>query len=373
MSHRPFIGLCAFLLTASAGFAQAPKADPDVLIFTNGDKLVGHLESAAGGSVTFKSDMIGEIKVDWAKIKELHAAGKFAVIPKGVKVVHKNESPIPQGTVAMADQKLEVGSTPPQTLPVGNVANVVPEADFEKAVNDNHNILHDWTGAITAGASLVQATQDSRTFTGAVNLIRAVPTENWLNPRSRTLLDFTASYGTVSQPGSPTLKTEIYHADAERDEYFSPRAFGFGQADFDHNFSQGLDLQQTYSGGIGWSVLKTANQTLDLKASMSYINQQFSPSMTAATLNQSLIGSTFGEAYMRKVMHGIVFTQKLAATPAWNNTNAYSGIASAGLALPAYKRLSVSLNATDAFINDPPVGFKKNSFQYTLGLTYSLK
>ena len=373
MSHRPFIGLCAFVLAVSAGFAQAPKADPDVLIFTNGDKLVGHLVSAAGGSVTFKSDMLGEIKVDWAKIKELHTSEKFAVIPKGVKVVHKNEAPIPQGTLAVADQKIEVGSTPPQTVPVGNVANLVPQEAFHKAVTDNHNFLHNWAGAITAGASLVQATQDSRTFTGAINLVRAVPPENWLDPRSKTLVDFTASYGTVSQPGSPTLKTEIYHGALERDEYFSPRAFGFGQADFDHNFSQGLDLQQSYSGGIGWSVIKSANETLDLKASMSYINQQFSQAAGAPNLNQSLIGSTFGEAYMRKVIHGIVFTQKLAATPAWNNTNAYSGIASAGLALPAYKRLSVSLNATDAFINDPPVGFKKNSFQYTLGLTYSLR
>ena len=42
------------------------------------------------------------------------------------------------------------------------------------------------------------------------------------------------------------MKTSIYHADAERDEYFSPAVFAFGQAQYDHNFSQGLDLQQTY-------------------------------------------------------------------------------------------------------------------------------
>jgi hypothetical protein len=28
---------------------------------------------------------------------------------------------------------------------------------------------------------------------------------------------------------------------------------------------------------------------------------------------------------------------------------------------------------TDAFLNDPPPGFQKNSFQLTLGLTYSLR
>ena len=32
----------------------------------------------------------------------------------------------------------------------------------------------------------------------------------------------------------------------------SPRSlFAFGEATFDHNYSQGLSLQQTYNGGIG--------------------------------------------------------------------------------------------------------------------------
>src|ERR1700722_14422843 len=76
----------------------AAKPEPDVLIFSNGDKLVGHLVSSPGGSVTFNSDMLGEIHADWAKIKELRSSTKFAVIRKGVKVRHKDESGIPQGT-----------------------------------------------------------------------------------------------------------------------------------------------------------------------------------------------------------------------------------------------------------------------------------
>src|SRR6266566_3733823 len=54
----------------------------------------------------------------------------------------------------------------------------------------------------------------------------------------RTKLDFAASYGTVKQPDTPLVKTEIYHANAERDEYFSASVFAFAQAAFDHNFSQ---------------------------------------------------------------------------------------------------------------------------------------
>ena len=36
------------------------------------------------------------------------------------------------------------------------------------------------------------------------------------------------------------MKTSIYHADGERDEYFTPHLYGLGAVAFDHNFSQGL-------------------------------------------------------------------------------------------------------------------------------------
>src|ERR1700676_3021334 len=80
--------------------AQASNPEPDVLVFTNGDKLAGQFIRSTGASVTFKSDMLGEIHVDWTKLKELHTAKKVAVIQKGVRVDKANESTIPQGTIA---------------------------------------------------------------------------------------------------------------------------------------------------------------------------------------------------------------------------------------------------------------------------------
>ena len=62
----------------------------------------------------------------------------------------------------------------------------------------------------------------------------------------------------LSQPNTPTVKTSIYHAGGERDEYFGARVYGFGSVSFDHNFSQDLELQQTYGGGVGWTVIKAS-------------------------------------------------------------------------------------------------------------------
>jgi Protein of unknown function, DUF481 len=60
-------------------------------------------------------------------------------------------------------------------------------------------------------------------------------------------------------------------------------------------------------------------------------------------------------------------------TPAFNNTNAYSAEATAGLVFPIYKRLGFSVGTLDDFLNDPAAGSKKNSFQFTAGVSYTLK
>jgi hypothetical protein len=366
------VAACGNALLCAQSPGAAPKPAPDVLIFTDGEKLIGRLESAKGDSIVFKSDMAGEVTVAWSKIQELRTSHPFAVIGKNVKLGrHKDVSQVPEGNVVMTDRKIAVQSAAgvPPTVPVADAAFVVAQPDFEKAINHEAGFLQDWRGTVTAGASLVQATQDARTFTGGIALARTDPAESWLNPSNRTLFDFSASYGKVSQPGLPDIKTAIYHGDAEQDKYVSPRVFVFGQAAFDHNYSQGLDLQQMYGGGLGWTAYKTGAAELDVKAAMSYIHQSFSESAS----NQSLVGSTFAEIYTRKFQHGILLNEQISATPAWNDTSAYFATGSISLTLPVHKRLAVSIGSLDTFLNDPPPGFRKNSFQFTAGLTYALK
>ena len=258
--------------------APPPKPEPDVLIFANGEKLIGQLKSAKGGSLTFKSDMAGEVTVDWSKVQELRTSHPFAVITKNLKIVkHGDVSQVPEGNLSMTGQKivLERAGAAPSSIPVADLAFVLEQPDFEKAISHEGGFLQDWSGAITAGLSLVESTQEARTFTGGISLVRAEPTASWLNPSSRTLFDLSGSYGTLTQPGTSEIKTDILHGNAERDQYFSPRMFGFGQAAFDHNFSQGLDLQQSYGGGLGWTVIKTTAAEFDLKGSVDYIRQSF--------------------------------------------------------------------------------------------------
>jgi hypothetical protein len=171
-------------------------------------------------------------------------------------------------------------------------------------------------------------------------------------------------------------KSAIYHADAERDEYLSPRFFGLGQVAFDHNFAQDLDLQEIFGGGIGWTALKTPRQEADLKATIQYEKQQF---ISDSSANQNLIGSTISASY---VFHHklVTYTQGVAFIPAFNNPHAYSADETNTLAFPTYKNFSFSVGTLDSYLNDSPSAIsltqppvKRNSFQFTMGLTYAIK
>jgi hypothetical protein len=190
-------------------------------------------------------------------------------------------------------------------------------------------------------------------------MVRAMPTVSFLPSRDKTSFDLQETYGKLTSPvipppSTPTpaavTETSIFHADAERDEYFSARFFALGQTAFDHNYSQGLNLQQIYGGGIGWTTIKDARQELDLKATIQYEKQLFQ----TASNNDNLIGSTISETYHRTLARKLALSEFANIIPSFNIPNAYSANVSGTLTLPVYKRLAVSFTATDNYLNNPP-------------------
>src|ERR1700729_2010880 len=98
--------------------AGQAKPDPDVLLFLDGERLTGHFVKSSGTSLTFKSDVLGEITVDWSKVKELQSSAKVAVLPKNAKLRQRADaSSIPQGTLSMQDQQLHLSGAPAPTQP----------------------------------------------------------------------------------------------------------------------------------------------------------------------------------------------------------------------------------------------------------------
>ena len=376
--------LAVVAIAATSAHAQekpAPKPAPDVIVFTNGGQLSGTLERGVGNSIVFKSDMAGEITVSLDKVKELRASGNFALLRNNVPLT---KTPVHPGTVGYADGNVTVSAPeqPAETVPVKEVGYLIDEKTYEQQLGQHAGFFTDWNGTINGGATLVRSSTNINTYTAGVALIRSIPTVPYLPPRNRTTFDLQETYGKQTQVfPTPEIvtKTNIFHADGERDQYFSPKFYALVETSFDHNYSQGLSLQAVYGGGIGWTAVKSAKQQLDLKVDLHYETQQYQtnseiiidPALQPTT--QKLIGSTFSEVYHRNLPHGIVFTELANVLPAWNDENDYSANGSIGLVMPVFKRFSLNFTTTDNFLNDPAPGYQKNSYQFVTGVTYKLR
>ena len=233
--------LLSLLAFAPFAYPQAPAAAPakpapapstDVLIFANGDRLTGKLDSVTGGNVVFNSDMAGTVTISIDKIKELKSGAEFALLRKGDL---PGKTHVPEGSVEVAEGKLTITPSPnepPAVVPAADVNYLIDRASFDKQMSHHAGFLTGWSGKITGGANIERSTTTGTTFYAGLNLVRAIPTVPWMLPRNRTIVNVNEAYGKLSTPVIPptvpatpasVVITNIFHADAERDEYFNPR------------------------------------------------------------------------------------------------------------------------------------------------------
>jgi hypothetical protein len=89
-----------------------------------------------------------------------------------------------------------------------------------------------------------------------------------------------------------------------------------------------------------------------------------------------LIAATIGLSYNTTLLKTIIFSQQVNFVPAFNDTRAYSANESDTLTFPTYKNLGFTVGTLDSYLNDAPITLpptKRNSFQFTVGVTYAIK
>jgi hypothetical protein len=388
------------LLTAFSGLAQttakkpeeaAAKKEPEIkeeLTLKNGDRLTGELLNSTGTEIKFKTELAGEVTVKWENVEELKSERAFAVVPKDLKEA-RNNAIVPQGAIKIGEKGIvvsPVSTTKPEAkpgatkevaaakeIPTSKIEAVVGDAMYQKEIDKKIGFRSGWDGHITTGTSMIFSTQNSSLYQVDTALKRSIPTVSWLEPKLRTTIDLTLSAGKTTQPGTETTITNIYHVGGERDEYFSPRGYYLQVFSLDHNYSQGLVLQQKYGGGIGATLFKKKDAELDITTDLHYENQEFQANASAdvEALSLHLIASTLTQQYTRK-WGKLQFDEKVLADIAWNDASAFSASGTSSLRLPVYKRLAFSVSTIDNFLNNPQIGYKKNSFQFITGFSLNL-
>ena len=371
--------------------ARVDKAhvnDKDTITFGNGDRLTGKVGKVVYGSVSFHSDELGDLTIPLTKIKTMHTATAFAAGSTTQRLTRKNiAEQLPVGKIVLENETLQV--ILPQgelrKFPVKDLSFMLDEPAYRRELHNESDFLYGWYGTATLGATVVKSTNSAQTYTGAVALVRAIPTIAGLPAGSKTILNLSGTYGLAKDPEivsggnvfqtASVTKTDILHGDLEYDKFFTPMVFGLVNGNADHNFGNGLELQQAFGAGLGWAILRSPQNDLAVRASLQYEQQQFYNGIRSGlgTPTENLVSASIGETWSRTFPHSIKFNEYVRLNPTFNVVNAYSGVAGASFVLPVYKNLNFSVTTTDNYLGDPPQGFLRNTFQFTTGVTYTLK
>ena len=375
-------------MQGQAAKAPTPPENQDTITLTNGDTLTGKVSKLTLGKVSFHDDVLGDLTIPVNKIKAMNTKTAFAAGSTTEPLTRKNVAEeVPLGKVSIEDQVVKITPTDGTVheFPAKDLSFMLDVDAYQRELHNESDLFYGWNGTATVGATLVEATNSSQTYTGAVAFVRAIPTIAGLPAGSKTILNMSGTYGlaknpqiisgdTVYQTASVT-KTDILHGDLEYDKFFSSTIFGLVNASADHNFGNGLQLQQAYGAGIGWAILRSPQNDLSFRAALQYEQQQFYNGITSGlgTPTDNLVGALVGETWNRTFPHNMKLKESITLSPTFNLVNSYSGVGSASFLFPVYKRLNFSITTTDNYLGDPPEGFLRNTFQLTTGITYTLK
>jgi len=347
-----------FLLAALASTAMA-----DTLLLKNGDRITGTVESADAKQITFKSDYAAELKVNWSDVKEVTTEHAMFVL-----TTHQMKL---NGTLTSEDSNLTV-HTPNAgavTVPVTDVTVIrspQAQADYEKSLHPGP--LSAWSGGGNVGFALARGNSDTTNLALGFNANRKT--------NSDQIKAYVSSvYSTAGAIAGGTVTANEILGGIRYDRDLNPRLFAFVGADFLHDALQSLDLQQIYSAGLGWHVVKRPGTTFDVLGGANYTRDSYSgatATSASTTVNQSFPALTLGEDFTKKVGSASAFTEDFMFYPDLNNLSEYRFSADAGWSTQIKKWLGWQVTFADRYISNPPIlGTKSNDTLFSMGLKFS--
>lgn len=376
-SSRRLWSICACVLfmpiIALCGTKKAPATSGDsghdLIVFVNGDRLTGQFVGATQSSVEFEGRFTGTLSFAWSDVKELTVTEATLAVtikssldintPKNFTVtepVMENE-----GT----DLVFRRGGAESLRVPLSQLDSATPQRPAR------------WKGTLQSQDSIIGATQKQYQLGGALHITRATQDKRTFKHQV-TDINIQASFGESKNSGASPVRTALYDGLFQQNIFIRDNPSGayggpyvFVLTDFYHNLSLGMNIEQTYGGGVGWD-RQYGRHIFGFGADVRYVNENiYSP---GKSLN--LAGAGLGEhdSYTLPWPKKNPFTlfERITFVPAFNESHAFQARGIAGLDMPISGRFSVGVQDTDDYLRNAPANSNQNYSSVQLTLSYTI-
>ena len=245
---RPSLAaLSIFVLLTTA----APWVRGDEVVFKNGDRLTGTVQSYDGSKLTVETQVAGKVTVDLKAVKSFTAKGPLDIMLSNGATVRGTIAKAPDGQILV--------------MPEGAPPRVVPFADLSK-----FNPPVKWTGSLTVGGLIARGNTNTETLNIAAHAERRSLSD-------RIILDSGYIYARQHNPGSKGMQVIANNvfASGEYDYFFTRKFYGYGSVLAAHDTIAGIDLRLAPGVGVGYQWIDTPALNINTEAGAGWLYRKY--------------------------------------------------------------------------------------------------
>jgi putative salt-induced outer membrane protein YdiY len=337
--------------TAAAVVMLGLTTQADVVETTGGSVIQGRVLSTDGGVVKVETDFAGVIEIKQAEVKSI-------VTDKPVFVQLADGNTV-QGRIEKAGEALRVtGTTGAMQTQTGSIAHIWQPGDKSPAERAADALRRRWVYEAALDLNGKKGNSD-RLFFG-------VSGKATLQGEADRLF-FYGAYA-KAEDNDLTSQDEL-KLGGDYSNFFTDKMSWYVRTELGYDKTKALDLRSQSAAGVGYTVIKNANQSLELRGGLSYRFENYS------------VGNDFDSIGLDLgLLHSYVFTwgkmtNSITLTPSFDDFANYVLIHESALELPVASGQSwkLRLGLKNDYTSEPPLGLKKHDWSYFTQLVYSWK
>lgn len=345
-NHKAMKSLCSASRTAwgalLAAFVLATSASADVVETTGGSILRGRVIASDEGVIKIEADFGVTVEIKQDQIKSI-------TIDEPVFVALDNGNSI-KGSVATDETGVRVaGQSSELQTSIGDIVAVWRDGDLSPADKAAAALERKWTYQAAFDLNGRQGNSD-RIFLGMTARAELQGADD--------RLIFLGSYSQAEENNVTTEDQGKFGVDYSN--FFSERFSWYVRTELGFDGTKDLDLRSQTAAGIGYSIIKRENQSLETRAGINYRFENYSSGMDfdSAGLDLGLIHTyTLKWGKMRN---------SLTFTPSFDDLSNFVLLHDSSLELPLghSEFWRMRFGVKNDYTSEPPAGLVKHDWTY---------
>lgn len=323
-------------LAAATSFVSA-----DQVIFKNGDKLTGKIETLADGKLKITSAVAGEILVDMKDVATFSTDVPVEIQTADGRKIHE--------PVSQADSD-QVKTAAGEVISLLGVQKINPPREK-------------WTGSLLINGSISRG--NTRTDDLGMAFAATLRRENERTD-DRFTLGAAYNYGRQEDDdtGDMETSTDNWNALGKYDRFWTEKIYTYALFKVEHDRIADLDYRLSPGVGVGYQWIETPDMNFYTEAGVSYVYEEF-----ASGDSDEYVAARLAYHFDKQLNDVVTVFHNFEILPAFEDpTDDYTLTADAGLRAKLTKVLFTELKVEWKRDNTPAPDAAKDDVRYILGL-----